>query len=969
MKKRSRDWRPNDGYEIAGSSNMFLDLKSGENDREEYLSDKVRDYLQSLGMLSESKLPDMFYGELETSILNSSFWLEDNDFDNADFETYQGENAIQTDAARSLNLALQDFFAEKRMPIIAVVESVDPSANKNAIISPGHKYYPNRVILGGVQTLSARSQVVVLLHLATFSEDYDTNDINPSTISRVVARVIRHEVIHGMQLDKRKKNQKVSRKIAKKSFELEGQIPPKDAARTKYLKSHIEVDAYAHEVAEELYDLLGYEEARRALADKNRIKNLDLSDQVKEYLYDHAGSKFTKNLVGKIYKHLDDFKTRGVLETRVFRRIMAEGLTSYDVEDVYSTAQLAHLGQKRRSGEDYFTHPRAVANIVRKYYPKDTRAYLVALLHDTIEDTEGVGNLSVKELTSMIGASIGDPAEAKDILDAENALTHAKNQPYTEYVQGLTSNPMALKVKLADMMHNLSSTPTERQKLKYEKAIDNLAMQHSGNIPGVSMKHVSDLLKLTESRTVTEFISTNQRIFERSYVTDVLGIKLPLNESHPYSPALQRRIIQEQLLLEGFFSDILDSAKEKLISAAEGIKKYGKEAWSVLSGFYLAIKDGAAKQLSGSIAKAGINKFLNPIYAALKWLAAKLPNWNMPKLAAVAEKGLDLLDKMRDKLNSVEGWKSVALYSGVAVGLQWLWNEIGDWVEELKEKVGGDFKAAMGLGEQDGDSEDASKLEKIKEWLKETAMEKLKDLVGSKFIEMVKSLASAVTVTGWWKVVKKIGSGAKLAVDALGAATERFVSRHTHELKIESVTMNESDLRNFIRKTLSESIEFHELDSPLTYNRASNVKRLALCDTSVEDRHLAPSGKPQRDTYFNDQQEWTYYGRSGRRLKKPKPAGIIPGVSDACVIGFLDYHKEYEKSDGGTSWYIDYMKTRGDKGGTGTASKLVDEFFARIASSGDTVHFGKMMNPKIGHLKDKMAKKYPDMTVMGAVNY
>tara|TARA_B100000674_G_C37979106_1_gene981014 strand:+ start:6609 stop:8648 length:2040 start_codon:yes stop_codon:yes gene_type:complete len=678
MKKRSRDWRPTDGYEVAGSSNMFLDLKSGENDREEYLSDKVREYLQSLGMLSESKLPDMFYKDLESAILNSSFWLEDNDFDNSDYETYQGENAIQTDAARTLNLALQDFFAEKRMPIIAVVESVDPSVNKNAIISPAHKNYPNRVILGGVQTLSSKSQVVVLLHLATFSEDYDTNDINPSIISRVVARVIRHEVIHGMQLDKRKKNQKVSRKTAKKSFELEGQIPPKDAARTKYLKSHIEVDAYAHEVAEELYDLLGYEEARRALTDKNRIKNLDLSDQVKEYLYDHAGSKFTKNLVGKIYKHLDDFKTRGVLETRVFRRIMAEGLTSYDVEDVYSTAQLAHLGQKRRSGEDYFTHPRAVANIVRKYYPKDTRAYLVALLHDTIEDTEGVGNLSVKELTSMIGASIGDPAEAKDILDAVNALTHAKNQPYTEYVQGLTSNPMALKVKLADMMHNLSSTPTERQKLKYEKAIDNLAMQHSGNIPGVSMKHVNDLLKLTESENV---------------------------------------------------------------------------------------------------------------------------------------------------------------------------------------------------------------------------------------------------------------------------------------------------LRKLIRKTLTETIEFHELDSPLSYNRASNVKRLALCDTSVKDRHLTPSGKPQRDTYFNDQQDWEYYGRSGRRLKKPRPAGIIPGVADACVIGFLDYHKEYEKSDGGTSWYIDYMKTRGDKGGTGTASKLVDEFFTRVASSGDTVNFGKMMNPKIGHLKDKMAKKYPDMEVIGNKYY
>ena len=172
-------------------------------------------------------------------------------------------------------------------------------------------------------------------------------------------------------------------------------------------------------------------------------------------------------------------------------------------------------------------------------------------------------------------------------------------------------------------------------------------------------------------------------------------------------------------------------------------------------------------------------------------------------------------------------------------------------------------------------------------------------------------------------------------------------------------------LRKFIKESLLyESIEFRELDSPLIYNRASNVKRLALCDTSVEDRNLRPDGKPQRDTYFNEFQEWEYYGRSGRRLKKPKPGPMIPGVSDACIIGFLDFHKY-----GDDGWYIDYMKTRGDKGGQGTASKLVDEFFKRYAEPGILIHFGKMMNPKIGHLKDKMVKEYPDTKVIGAKNY
>ena len=266
------------------------------------------------------------------------------------------------------------------------------------------------------------------------------------------------------------------------------------------------------------------------------------------------------------------------------------------------------------------------------------------------------------------------------------------------------------------------------------------------------------------------------RIFERSYVTNVLGIKLPLNESYPYSPALEMRIIQEQMLFEGFFGDLLQKGKDKLIDAAEGVKKFGKEAWSILQGFYLAVKEGGAKQLAGSIAKKGINKFLNPIYSALKWMASKLPDWNMPSFASMAQKGLDLLDKIKDELNSAEGWKSVALFSGVAVGLQWLWNKIGDWVEDLKEKVGGDFKAALGLSEADGD-EGPSKIEEIKEWLKETAKEALSGFVGGELMKKIGALATASSVAGWWKAAQKAGEGAQLVVDALGAATERFVSR------------------------------------------------------------------------------------------------------------------------------------------------------------------------------------------------
>ena len=138
------------------------------------------------------------------------------------------------------------------------------------------------------------------------------------------------------------------------------------------------------------------------------------------------------------------------------------------------------------------------------------------------------------------------------------------------------------------------------------------------------------------------------------------------------------------------------------------------------------------------------------------------------------------------------------------------------------------------------------------------------------------------------------------------------------------------------------------------------MKRIALCDSSVSE----PAGK--NDSYFAEIEKWRRSTKGGRRLKKPVLDEIIPGVSDICIIGFLDYHTEGTVSGDTTFWYIDYMKTRGDSRGSGVASKLIDEFYKTIPRPGDYVNFGKMMQKEIGHLKDKMEKKYPEIKTKGA---
>lgn len=118
-------------------------------------------------------------------------------------------------------------------------------------------------------------------------------------------------------------------------------------------------------------------------------------------------------------------------------------------------AKLAHKGQIDKAGNDYFTHPEAVAAMC------DTpEAKVVGYLHDTVEDTE-VTNEEIRDI-------FGD-----EIADAVALMTHAEGVPYMDYVKELGKNPLTRKVKLADLTHNMDmrriSNPQQRDYDRIEK--------------------------------------------------------------------------------------------------------------------------------------------------------------------------------------------------------------------------------------------------------------------------------------------------------------------------------------------------------------------------------------------------------------------------------------------------------------------------------------------------------------------
>jgi len=176
-------------------------------------------------------------------------------------------------------------------------------------------------------------------------------------------------------------------------------------------------------------------------------------------------------------------------------------------------------------------------------------------------------------------------------------------------------------------------------------------------------------------------------------------------------------------------------------------------------------------------------------------------------------------------------------------------------------------------------------------------------------------------------------------------------------------------------RDVTASLTFRDEDSPLHYPRAGKILRLSLCDSDFvqpvypEDYRVEKRrGQPRLDTYFVEEEEWRYRSdrRPYKRLKKPVLENVIPGVSDPCIVAFLDYHSMDGSNvqDKGGSWYLDYIRTRGGQQGKGHATMLIKEFFRRHPKA-NTIMWGKMMQPQIGHLRDKMQQKYPHIVQPG----
>ena len=138
----------------------------------------------------------------------------------------------------------------------------------------------------------------------------------------------------------------------------------------------------------------------------------------------------------------------------------------------YEYAKEAHANQKRASGEPYFVHPCAVADILMDL-GLDAATIAAALLHDVIEDTESTAEDIRREFNDEVLLLVSGVTKLEKIVFKSKEDENAEN--FRKIFVAMAKDVRVIIIKLADRLHNMRSLnflSQERQQRMASETLD-----------------------------------------------------------------------------------------------------------------------------------------------------------------------------------------------------------------------------------------------------------------------------------------------------------------------------------------------------------------------------------------------------------------------------------------------------------------------------------------------------------------
>ena len=197
------------------------------------------------------------------------------------------------------------------------------------------------------------------------------------------------------------------------------------------------------------------------------------------------------------------------------------------ITKAYNLSKNQHEGQFRSSGEPYFIHPMAVANILADL-SMDDATIIAGLLHDVLEDTD----ITDDELKDLFGEEITKLVDGVTKLKKISYKSKHENQAENlrKMVLAMSKDIRVVIVKLADRLHNMRTLEYMNRNKQIEKATETLEiyapLAHRLGINTIKWELEDLSLRYLEPEIYYELVQKVKlkRIERESFIQDIIFV-------------------------------------------------------------------------------------------------------------------------------------------------------------------------------------------------------------------------------------------------------------------------------------------------------------------------------------------------------------------------------------------------------------------------------------------------------------